>query len=129
MTERYLSKLFREAVLSIRGSCIFCGNSDIRTLEAHHIKHRRHKVLAYHPHNGVPVCSPRTGRKCHAYADTEIGRGFVHLTVGPEICCLLDKYELTTLKDVLLLVGQSRSEFYNNMAILCKAVIHGHSKH
>lgn len=49
-----LSALWRKAVLRVgSNTCVICGGRG--TLQAHHVIHRRYKVLRWNWRNGVPV--------------------------------------------------------------------------
>jgi predicted restriction endonuclease len=73
-TEKYLEKLWRQAVLANYGyRCAKCGNTIIHEIECHHIVKRRHKILRWDYRNGIPGCK----YTCHKYYHTKEGEAFI----------------------------------------------------
>ena len=54
LSDSTLSALWRKVVLHVgRNTCVICGGGG--TLQAHHVIHRRYKILRWDFRNGVPV--------------------------------------------------------------------------
>ena len=83
MTNRYLTMLWRKAVLIKRGNrCWICDKFDIPdNLECHHFIKRRKKILTYSWINGFPVHKIN----CHDIAHTKKGEHKLITKMGQNI--------------------------------------------
>jgi len=69
MKDRYLQKLWRDAVLKKDNyRCVMCGIGGEHNLQCHHFIKRRVRVLRHDYRNGFALCYG-----CHAKAHTKAG--------------------------------------------------------
>jgi hypothetical protein len=127
VSDGYLLKLFRQAVLKKHDRrCVFCGNDNIAELDAHHIVHKRHRVLRWDWRNGVPVCRQKCKNgvdKNHDYADTLAGRDEIQEIIGAGRWVYLKTQEQYTLPAYCAKHGMSRDEFMLMMKDDLKAAL------
>ena len=51
--------------------CVYCGNTNISELEAHHIRGRRHSEVKFDLKDGIALCKPYKGCSGHYRAHHE----------------------------------------------------------
>lgn len=117
MTDRYLLKLWRDAVLArYYHRCAFCEVFGDEKLDCHHIVKRRHVLTRYEVINGIPLC-----HACHAVAHTLTGAVKIQRLIGAKKYEWLMDMELETIKDYLARRGISRVEWMKSQAEKLKA--------
>ena len=117
-SDRYMLKLFREAVIAWHGErCVFCGRSPV---QIHHIIKRKHWLLRYDLKNGLPLCIP-----CHNQAETLYFRKKIIDFIGPDWISYLDRMELQFKKQYLQDNNMSENEFLKMRANELKEIIKG----
>ena len=98
VSDGYLNKLWRQAVLTKwEYSCPYCGNTDIDTIQCHHIIKRRNVILRWDVKNGIPGCTC----PCHQYYHTKAGHRWIEEQLDEQTIMHLDTYENMTYKNYL----------------------------
>jgi len=104
-SDSHLQTLWREAIREkYDHACAICG--DVRSLEAHHIVHRRALVLRHDVRNGILLC-----HACHNIADTLEGRDQIRRIIGESDYTYIMAAEKLTIKDVTSARGITRLEW------------------
>jgi hypothetical protein len=110
LSTRNLEKLWCNVIKKkYNNQCIICHRSE--KLECHHIVHRRSILLKYDHRNGVPVCSPLTGRNCHNYADSLIGKEIIENMMPYEDFSFIKHSQHIVFKQYMSDNKVSRNEF------------------
>ena len=118
MTDRWLMKLWSEAVRVQKGDA--CYNLECRkpAHSVHHIVKRRYRTLRYDAKNGVPLCAA-----CHPIADRNTA--FVLAMISDEDAEYLESMGRHTFKEWLVVSGQSQREFLTGEANELKEIRKG----
>jgi hypothetical protein len=108
VSDGYLQTLWRKYVKARDNyTCIICGKKDTEdNLQAHHIVHRRQRLLRHDAKNGVTVHTVN----CHEYADSLRGRKEIAAKLGAERVEYLEEREQHNVKDFLVASGMTRKE-------------------
>jgi hypothetical protein len=123
MTDNYLMKLWREAVLKTQRKCAWCGKriteNNHQEFECHHIVRRAgSRLLRWDWRNGVAVCA-RTD--CHKKIASLEGQRKLMGEHGH--WDYLEIEEQMSYKDTLMRKGMTVEEFRKNIADELKKII------